>query len=229
MRIAVLVSSGGSAFIAAWKILSEYSSNQHEYIVITDRKCEIEKFCSENMLKYKRIEYKNRNQFSLDSYKYIQRNGGIDFAFLYFLRILTKELFQNYPCLNIHPSLLPAFKGLNSVEQFLQSGAKFIGATLHLVDEGVDTGSIVAQVQVPIKPKITLEQAQKISFLQKVYLTLVGIELLEMQCITFNERYLGFEWVKTLPYSPHANPVLQNQRFLEGFINLQKQENYQIM
>lgn len=229
MRIGILASSGGSAFIETWKILCKYSSTKHDYFVVTDRECGIETFCHNNDISCKRIKYINRKQFSIDTSEYIQSIGGVDVIFLYFLRILTKDLFMRYPCLNIHPALLPAFRGVNAVEQFIQSGAKFMGATLHIIDEGIDTGSIIAQVQLPVKPQTTLEQANKVSFLQKVYLTLVGIDLLELQCLSFNKEYLGFEWKKTLPYSHYANPVLQNQNLLTGFIELQKRENYQIM
>jgi phosphoribosylglycinamide formyltransferase-1 len=228
-RIAVFVSSAGSAFRESWKILQEYSCKKYNFVVITDRKCGIESFCDENQIEHKYIEYVNREQFSLDACRYIDSTGGIDFAILYFLRILSSQLFTKYLCLNIHPSLLPSFRGVNAVEQFLKSGAKFMGATLHMIDAGVDTGPIIAQVQVPVSPTITMAQANKISFLQKVYLNLLAVDLLESKSLSFNKEYSGFEWTKAMPYSYYANPLLQNQNFLAGFIELQKRENCQII
>lgn len=60
--------------------------------------------------------------------------------------------------LNIHPSLLPAFPGLRSHRQTLEHGVKISGATVHFVDEGVDTGPIVLQAAVPVLPDDTEER-----------------------------------------------------------------------
>ncbi|MDG2989562.1 hypothetical protein L3556_01240 [Candidatus Synechococcus calcipolaris G9] len=229
MRIGILASSGGSAFIETWKILCKYSSTKHDYFVFTDRECGIENFCRNNDIPYKRITYVDRKRFSIEANEYIYSIGGVDVIFLYFLRILTKDLFMKYPCLNIHPALLPAFKGINAVEQFIQSGAKFMGATLHLIDEGIDTGAIIAQIQTPMPHQTNLEKASKVSFLQKVYLTLIGIELLEKNYIAFANDFSSFEIIEALPYSLSANPILQNSNFVEGFLELQQHENTKII
>lgn len=69
-----------------------------------------------------------------------------------FMRILSPAFVRAFPqrILNIHPALLPAFPGLEAQEQALEYGVKFSGCTVHLVDEGVDTGPIVAQAVVPV-------------------------------------------------------------------------------
>jgi phosphoribosylglycinamide formyltransferase-1 len=59
--------------------------------------------------------------------------------------------------LNIHPSLLPAFPGLESQRQALEHGAKFSGCTVHFVDENLDAGPIVLQACVPIEDRDTPE------------------------------------------------------------------------
>jgi phosphoribosylglycinamide formyltransferase-1 len=59
--------------------------------------------------------------------------------------------------LNIHPSLLPAFPGLHAQRQALDHGAKVAGATVHFVDEGMDSGPIVLQASVPVEPGDTEE------------------------------------------------------------------------
>ena len=69
-----------------------------------------------------------------------------------FMRLLTPVLlsaFQNR-ILNIHPSLLPAYPGMHAVRQALKAGARVSGCTVHIVDDGTDTGPIVIQAAVPV-------------------------------------------------------------------------------
>ncbi len=69
-----------------------------------------------------------------------------------FLRIVKRPLLDAFPnrILNIHPSLLPAYPGLESWKQALQAGEKEAGCTVHFVDDGMDTGPIILQESVPI-------------------------------------------------------------------------------
>lgn len=75
------------------------------------------------------------------------------------MRIVTPVLVNAYPqrIVNIHPSLLPAFKGLNAIEQALVAGVKITGCTVHLVETEVDSGPILMQAAVPIFPKDTVD------------------------------------------------------------------------
>jgi phosphoribosylglycinamide formyltransferase-1 len=69
-----------------------------------------------------------------------------------YMRLLSPVLIRAYPgrVLNVHPSLLPAFPGLDAQKQAWEHGVKVSGATVHLVDEGLDTGPIVLQEAVPV-------------------------------------------------------------------------------
>jgi phosphoribosylglycinamide formyltransferase-1 len=69
-----------------------------------------------------------------------------------FMRVLTPVFIRAFPdrILNIHPALLPAFPGTHGPRQALEYGARFAGCTVHFIDEGVDTGPIVAQAVVPV-------------------------------------------------------------------------------
>jgi phosphoribosylglycinamide formyltransferase-1 len=69
-----------------------------------------------------------------------------------FMRVLGPLFVRAYPnrALNIHPSLLPAFPGLEAQRQALESGVRFTGCTVHILDEGVDTGPIICQAVVPV-------------------------------------------------------------------------------
>src|SRR5690625_4153295 len=62
--------------------------------------------------------------------------------------------------INIHPSLLPAFPGLDAVGQALEAGVKVSGVTIHYIDAGMDTGEIIAQKAVKVTPGMTKEDLQ---------------------------------------------------------------------
>lgn len=69
-----------------------------------------------------------------------------------YMRLVGQVMLGEYPhrIVNIHPALLPAFKGLHAQRQALEYGVKFSGCTVHLVDEGMDTGPIIMQKVVPV-------------------------------------------------------------------------------
>ena len=71
-----------------------------------------------------------------------------------FMRILSAAFVARWPLriLNVHPSLLPSFPGLEAQAQALDYGVRLTGATVHFVDSGTDTGPIVAQAAVPVHP-----------------------------------------------------------------------------
>jgi len=76
-----------------------------------------------------------------------------------YMRLLSPHFVKAFPqaILNIHPSLLPSFPGLESQRQALEHGAKFSGCTVHFVDENLDAGPIVLQAVVPIQDNDTPE------------------------------------------------------------------------
>ena len=76
-----------------------------------------------------------------------------------YMRLLSPYFIATFPnrILNIHPSLLPAFPGLEAQRQALEHGAKFSGCTVHFVDENLDAGPIVLQAAVPIEDRDTVE------------------------------------------------------------------------
>ena len=88
------------------------------------------------------------------------QDAGVELVCLAgFLRLVKRPLLDIFPgkILNIHPSLLPAFPGLESWKQALAAGAKEAGCTVHSVDEGMDTGPIILQEVVPIMADDTAE------------------------------------------------------------------------
>jgi phosphoribosylglycinamide formyltransferase-1 len=76
-----------------------------------------------------------------------------------FMRLLSAHFVREFPqrILNIHPSLLPAFPGLDAQYQALQHGVKIAGCTVHFVDEHLDAGPIILQAAVPVLDDDTVE------------------------------------------------------------------------
>lgn len=74
-----------------------------------------------------------------------------------FMKVLGPQVLGTSTVLNTHPALLPAFPGAHAVRDALAHGARVTGTTIHLVDEGTDTGPILAQRAVPIRPDDTEE------------------------------------------------------------------------
>ena len=77
-----------------------------------------------------------------------------------YMQLLTPGFLQRFPdrVINVHPALLPAFPGLHAVEQALEYGVKVFGVTVHFVDEGVDTGRIIAQRAVELPDATTTDE-----------------------------------------------------------------------
>ena len=84
-----------------------------------------------------------------------------------YMRILTPSFVGNWKgrIVNIHPSLLPDFPGAHAHRDVLSAGVSITGCTVHLVDEGVDTGPILAQREVPVLPEDNEETLQELSLI----------------------------------------------------------------
>ena len=98
-----------------------------------------------------------------------------------FMRLLTAEFCRAFPlrALNIHPSLLPAFPGLDAQKQALEQGVKISGCTVHFVDERLDAGPIILQAAVPVLDHDTEETlaARILAEEHRIYSEAIGIIL----------------------------------------------------
>ncbi len=95
-----------------------------------------------------------------EAYVRALREAGVAWVVLAgFMRILKGRFLRAFPqrVVNIHPSLLPSFPGLEAWRQALDYGVKWTGVTVHLVDQGIDTGPIVCQATVPVENGDTAE------------------------------------------------------------------------
>tara|TARA_R100001163_G_C4973086_1_gene132213 strand:- start:211 stop:669 length:459 start_codon:yes stop_codon:yes gene_type:complete len=86
----------------------------------------------------------------------------VDFIVLAgYMRIIKNPSAFHCPLINVHPSLLPKYKGLHAVEQALESGDKVTGCTVHYVNEELDGGEVILQSEVPILPEDDVKSLTK--------------------------------------------------------------------
>ncbi len=156
MNLAVLASGSGSNLQAIIDAAEKGALDGTVKTVISDK---IEAFALQRARKHG-IEalYLNPRDFSCrEDYDQSicalleERKIGL-IALAGFMRLLSPVFVRRYPgqIMNIHPSLLPAFPGLDGVKQALEYGVKVSGCTVHFVDEGLDTGPIILQEAIPV-------------------------------------------------------------------------------
>ena len=79
------------------------------------------------------------------------------------MKIISPKLIEAFPdkIINLHPSMLPKYKGLHAIERALESGDRFTGVSVHYVNEEFDGGEVILQKEVPILPDDTVESLTK--------------------------------------------------------------------
>ena len=102
-------------------------------------------------------QYKKREALDSQIVNTLQKYGVEWVIMAGWMRIVTQVLLDGFPerVINIHPSLLPSFKGIRAIEQALAAGVKITGCTVHKVSLAVDSGAIIMQAAVPILPDDT--------------------------------------------------------------------------
>jgi phosphoribosylglycinamide formyltransferase-1 len=152
VKIAVLVSGRGSNLQAIIDSIEKgYIKNAEINVVISNKA---------NAYALERARIHGISTVFLDPEKYDRDEYDTDLLLLAgYFRILGNEIIEAYRnrIMNIHPSLLPAFKGLHAQRQAFEYGVKVAGCTVHFVDEGLDSGPIILQKCVPVIPGDTEE------------------------------------------------------------------------
>jgi phosphoribosylglycinamide formyltransferase-1 len=105
------------------------------------------------------VEFDSRDRRDDEMADWLVERGADLVVLAGYMQLLTTPFLERFPgrILNVHPSLLPAFPGAHAVEDALSHGVKITGATVHFVDEGIDTGPIVLQEAVEIREGDTAE------------------------------------------------------------------------
>ncbi|KAF4025867.1 hypothetical protein G4228_018028, partial [Cervus hanglu yarkandensis] len=162
-RVAVLISGTGSNLQALIDSTREPSSLAHIVVVISNKAAvagldKAEKAGIPTRVINHKL-YKNREAFDTAVDEVLEEFSTDIVCLAGFMRILSGSFVRkwNGKMLNIHPSLLPSFKGSNAHEQVLDAGVTITGCTVHFVAEDVDAGQIILQEAVPVKRGDTVE------------------------------------------------------------------------
>jgi phosphoribosylglycinamide formyltransferase 1 len=105
-------------------------------------------------------EFSDRGQRDATMANWLQEQGVRLVVCAGYMHLLTPSFLERFPerIVNVHPSLLPEFPGARAIDDALAAGVETTGVTVHLVDEGLDTGPVIRQEPVPVRPRETLTQ-----------------------------------------------------------------------
>tara|TARA_Y100000741_G_C18076735_1_gene486944 strand:+ start:158 stop:745 length:588 start_codon:yes stop_codon:yes gene_type:complete len=156
LKVSVFISGRGTNL----KSLIDFSKKKNSLIkivlVITSKKnAKGISFAKKNKIKYYFINYKNKNKAE-NNILVILKKYKVDLVCLAgFMKILSKKIINVYKnrIINIHPSLLPKYKGLNTHKRVIKNNEKFTGCTVHLVNSKLDSGKIILQKKVSVLKK----------------------------------------------------------------------------
>jgi phosphoribosylglycinamide formyltransferase 1 len=130
-----------------------------------------------------RREYASREELDGAIVKTMQAHRVECVVMAGWMLVITQVLLDAYPdrVINIHPSLLPSFRGIRAIEQALAAGVKITGCTVHLVSLEVDAGPILVQAAVPVLPDDTAETLHARVQIQEHQILPQAIEILSQQ------------------------------------------------
>jgi phosphoribosylglycinamide formyltransferase-1 len=158
MKIAIFASGSGSNFQAIQDEIKKGRLNASVELLVCDRK---EAFVIERALQaqvpvfsFNPKEYGSKEEFETEIAEELRKRDVELLVLAGYMRLIGPTLLRDYPgrIVNIHPSLLPSFPGKDAIGQAISAGVKVTGVTVHFVDEGMDTGPIIAQEAVSIFP-----------------------------------------------------------------------------
>ena len=164
IRTAVFISGTGSNLKNLIKFsLKEVSPIKVNLIISNNIKAKGLKFAKLYKIKKKVYNYDKKKISEKRILKDLKSNNIKLICLAGFMKILSKDFIQNFKgkILNIHPSLLPKYKGLNTHHRAIQNKEKYSGCTVHLVNSKLDSGKIILQKKVKLSKKETPSSLQK--------------------------------------------------------------------
>ena len=188
LNLGILISGRGSNMLNLVNASQRGLINSKVKIVISNNK----NSSGIDKAKRKNIKTKIINQKDYESKKDFEnaltntlKNQNVDLVCLAgFMSILSKKFLKEWhrKVINIHPSLLPSFRGKNAVKQALENRVKTAGCSVHFVDEGIDTGEIISQEKVPVSSNDDEETLGKKILKKEHVLYIKVIKELERNC-----------------------------------------------
>ena len=153
LKISVFISGSGTNLKSIIKFSKNKDSRVEIGLIVSNNKnAKGLTFANKYKIKSLIINYKNKKKAEEKILINLKKNK-IDFICLAgFMKILSKKIIKKYKnkILNIHPSLLPKYKGLNTHRRVIQNNEKFTGCTVHLVNSKLDSGKIILQKKIKI-------------------------------------------------------------------------------
>ncbi|MBE2940596.1 MULTISPECIES: phosphoribosylglycinamide formyltransferase [Anoxybacillus] len=194
-RVAIFASGSGTNFQAIVDAVKKGDIQAEVALLVCDRPQAkvIERAMREHVpiFVFNPKQYETKQQFEREILQQLQQKE-IDLVVLAgYMRLIGPTLLQAYPnrIVNIHPSLLPAFPGKDAIGQAYRYGVKVTGVTVHYVDEGMDTGPIIAQRALYIDDGEPLESVERrIHEIEHVLYPQVIQQLLTEKGSTKNEK-----------------------------------------
>lgn len=163
LQLGIMASGSGTNFAAVAQAIADGKLNAEIKVLIYNKpnakvKQRAEKYNIPAIFVDHR-EYSSREDLDHEIVAVLKAYGADWVIMAGWMRIITQVLLDAYPnhVINIHPSLLPSFKGIRAIEQALKAQVKITGCTVHLVSLEVDSGAIIMQAAVPILSDDTLE------------------------------------------------------------------------
>jgi len=163
MKLGILISGRGSNMVALVDAVNSGEIPLSEVAVVVSDKADapgLAKAC-ERGVETVVVERRGRTRAEHDAEIISELNDrGVELVCLGgYMRLLSPGFIHAFPdrIVNIHPSLLPAFPGLDAQKQAIEHGARISGCTVHYVDEGLDSGAIILQKTVEVRPDDTVE------------------------------------------------------------------------
>lgn len=194
MNIAILASGNGTNFQAIAQAIGSGYLKANLKIMLTDKKnAYVRTRARKFAIKEEFIDpakFKSRLDFDKALVKILKKEKINLVVLAGFMRILTPYFIKNFKnrVINIHPSILPAFKGENAIERAYKYGSKITGVTVHFVDEKMDHGPIILQETVRIKERMRLPEVEKNIHALEHRLYPLAIKLIGENKITKNGR-----------------------------------------
>ncbi len=151
-KACIFISGSGTNLRSIIKNTRDYNFPINIKLIISNKKnAKGIGYAKKYSIPYKIISNK-KQEFEQSAIKYVNSKKIELICLAGFMRILSKNFIRNYKgkILNIHPSLLPKFKGLDTFRRVLKSKEKFTGCTVHFVDEKLDNGKIVLKKRISI-------------------------------------------------------------------------------